>query len=73
MKRNPQSGLSGVAVASQQIVRVAECMTIIILIEGWVTEWAYSHSGLYDSGSNGCSTVIRVPNSDVPFLRLGLW
>jgi hypothetical protein len=58
MKRNPQSGLSGVAVASRQIVRVAECMTIIILIEDWATKRAYSHSGLYASGSNGCSTGV---------------
>ena len=58
MKKNPQSGLSGVAVASRQIVRVAECMTIIILIEGWVTEWAYSHSGLYGYGSSCYSSGI---------------
>jgi hypothetical protein len=73
MQRNFQNGSFGVAVASRQTARVAECLTIIILIEDWATERAYSQSGLYDPGSNGCSTGIWVPNSDFPFLRLGLW
>ena len=48
-------------------------MPIIILIEDWATEWAYSHPGLYDTGSNGYWTGIWVPNSDGPFLGLVLW
>lgn len=55
MKRNPQSGLSGVALACRQMMRVAECMTTIILIEEWATELAYSSCGLCKAGNNGYS------------------